>query len=54
VAVVINKFDLADYQRPVYDKIRTEYSGFLDSLGVTSAAYIPASGSLGVNIGERQ
>ena len=50
VAVVINKMDLVDYDEKVYSKIRTEYTAFLDSLGIEAQEFIPVSAKLGVNI----
>ena len=50
VAVVINKMDLVDYDEKVYSKIRTEYTAFLDSLGIDAREFIPVSAKLGVNI----
>ena len=50
VAVVINKMDLVDYDEKVYNKIRTEYTAFLDSLGIEAREFIPVSAKLGVNI----
>ena len=50
VAVVINKMDLVDYDEKIYNKIRTEYTAFLDSLGIEAREFIPVSAKLGVNI----
>jgi bifunctional enzyme CysN/CysC len=50
VAVVINKMDLVSYDENVYNKIRTEYTSFLDSLGIEAQEFIPVSAKLGVNI----
>ena len=50
VAVVINKMDLVGYDENVYNKIRTEYTTFLNSLGVEAQEFIPVSAKLGVNI----
>ena len=50
VAVVINKMDLVGYDENVYNKIRTEYTAFLDSLGIKAQEFIPVSAKLGVNI----
>ena len=50
VAVVINKMDLVDYDEKVYNKIRAEYTAFLDSLGIEAREFIPVSAKLGVNI----
>lgn len=50
VAVVINKMDLKGYDEKVYNNIRTEYTHFLDSLGIEAREFIPVSAKLGVNI----
>lgn len=50
VAVVINKMDLKNYDEKVYNNIRTEYTAFLDSLGIEAREFIPVSAKLGVNI----
>ena len=50
VAVIINKFDLADYKREVYENIVNEYSDFLRNLGVVATSFIPASGRFGDSI----
>jgi bifunctional enzyme CysN/CysC len=50
VAVVINKMDLVGYDEKVYNNIRTEYTSFLDSLGIEAREFIPVSAKLGVNI----
>jgi bifunctional enzyme CysN/CysC len=50
VAVVINKMDLAGYDEKVYSKIKTEYTAFMDSLGIEAREFIPVSAKLGVNI----
>ncbi|MBC8286892.1 MAG: GTP-binding protein [Nitrospinae bacterium] len=50
VAVVINKMDLKDYDEQVYNNIRSEYTAFLDSLGIEAREFIPVSAKLGVNI----
>ena len=50
VAVVINKMDLVGYDEKVYNDIRSEYTAFLDSLGIEAREFIPVSAKLGVNI----
>ncbi|MFA6292117.1 MAG: GTP-binding protein [Victivallales bacterium] len=50
VAVIINKFDLADYKKEVYENIVSEYSEFLRNIGVVATSFIPASGRFGDNI----
>jgi len=53
VAVVINKMDLVNYSQEVYNRIRTEYSSFLNSLDVRAREYIPISAKLGVNVAQK-
>ncbi len=50
VAVVINKMDLVGYDENVYTNIKSEYTGFLGSLGIEAKEFIPVSAKLGVNI----
>ena len=50
VAVVINKMDLVGYDEKVYTNIKSEYTGFLDSLEIEAKEFIPVSAKLGVNI----
>ncbi len=50
VAVVVNKMDLVDYDAETYFKIKTEYTNFLNSIGVEPNAFIPVSAKLGENI----
>lgn len=50
VAVVINKMDLVGYDEKVYSNIRSEYTAFMESLGIEAQEFIPVSAKLGVNI----
>jgi bifunctional enzyme CysN/CysC len=50
LAVLVNKMDLVDFDRTVFDRIVEEYGRFLDRLGVTPAAFIPVSGREGSNL----
>lgn len=52
IAVLVNKMDLVQYRREVFDAIRDEYSAFLGRLGIVPASFIPVSGMEGVNIAE--
>ncbi|GJL79481.1 MAG: adenylyl-sulfate kinase [Nitrospinaceae bacterium] len=54
VAVVVNKMDLVGYDPEVFFKIKSEYTAFLDSIGVTADDFIPVSAKLGVNIAKRE
>lgn len=50
VAVVVNKMDLAGYDPEVFFKIKSEYTAFLDSIGVKAREFIPVSAKKGINI----
>jgi bifunctional enzyme CysN/CysC len=54
VAVVVNKMDLVDYDEKVFAKIKTEYTAFLESIGVQAEDFIPVSAKLGVNIAQME
>jgi bifunctional enzyme CysN/CysC len=53
VAVVINKMDLVKHDPEVYYKIKSEYTDFLNSMGVEAREYIPVSAKMGENIAHR-
>lgn len=53
VAVVVNKMDLVDYDAEVFFKVKSEYTAFLDSIGVVANDFIPVSAKLGVNVASR-
>lgn len=50
VAVLVNKMDLVDYSRTVFDRIRREYSEFLANLAVQPERFIPISAREGANL----
>ncbi|HXE57646.1 MAG TPA: GTP-binding protein [Gemmatimonadales bacterium] len=50
IAVVVNKMDLVDHAREVYDRIVREYSEFLGKIDVVPACFIPVVGRDGENI----
>ncbi|MCK5689714.1 GTP-binding protein, partial [Myxococcota bacterium] len=52
VAVLVNKMDLVDYSQQVFDKIQTEYSEFLSTIGMEAEHFLPVSGMQGDNIVE--
>lgn len=43
VAVVVNKMDLVDYDRSVFDRIVGEYRAFLGEVGIRPRCFIPIS-----------
>jgi bifunctional enzyme CysN/CysC len=53
LAVVVNKMDLVDWDRAVYDRIVREYGAFLVQVGIQPSAFIPVSGRGGDNIADR-
>ena len=48
--VAVNKMDLVDYDRAVFDRIREEFAGFLAGLGVHGACFLPISALAGDNV----
>lgn len=53
LAVIVNKMDLVAFDREVFAAIEAEYRGFLDRIGVRTAAFIPAAGRDGDQIARR-
>ena len=53
LAVLVNKMDLVDYRREVFDGIADEYGRFLAQIGVRPTAFIPVSAREGENIAAR-
>ncbi len=50
VAVVINKMDLVDYKKSIFEKIKSEYNEFLKKIGIDPKEFIPVSGKKGDNV----
>jgi len=50
VTVVINKMDLVDFSREIFESIRAEYTDFLKKIGIVPAYVLPVSGFYGDNI----
>jgi len=50
VVVAINKMDLVGFDEKVFDKIRTDYEAFVDSLELADVTFIPISALKGDNI----
>src|SRR5438270_5107408 len=50
VIVAVNNMDLANYSEPAFQKIKTEYGGFLEQLGIDARAFVPVSARMGVNV----
>jgi bifunctional enzyme CysN/CysC len=53
VVVAVNKIDLVDYRKEVFDRIVGDYVAFASALGFTSIVPIPISARYGDNITER-
>ncbi|TCS33983.1 sulfate adenylyltransferase subunit 1 [Paucimonas lemoignei] len=53
VIVAVNKMDLVNYDRTVYDRIIGEYQKFAQQLGLTDVHAIPLSALAGDNVVER-
>jgi sulfate adenylyltransferase large subunit len=53
VVVALNKMDLVEYKREVYEQVKSELVTFLDSIGVKPLFYIPIAAAKGDNISTR-
>lgn len=54
LTVLVNKMDLVEFDRAVFERIVEEYGRFLAKLEVNPAAFIPVSGRDGSNIARRE
>jgi sulfate adenylyltransferase subunit 1 (EFTu-like GTPase family) len=52
LVVCVNKMDLVDWDKDVFDRIVAEFSDFVESLDVSDIAYIPISALRGDNVVE--
>ena len=50
IVVLVNKMDLVDYDKKIYDDIVSEYSEFLNKINITPMMFIPISAMQGDNI----
>ncbi len=50
IGVLINKMDRVDYREDVYSTLVSEYTTFMQGIGLTSSFFIPVSGREGENI----
>jgi len=50
IVVLVNKMDLVSYDERSFNAIRSEFSGFLQSAGVTPRAFVPISAFTGENL----
>lgn len=53
IVVLVNKMDLVDYKKEVFEDIQKTYNSYLQEIGVKPMAYIPVSGRHGDNIVHR-
>jgi bifunctional enzyme CysN/CysC len=53
VALAVNKFDLVGFDRKIFERICTEYSGFASGLGYATIEPIPVSARYGDNVTRR-
>ena len=53
IAVVVNKMDLVDYSEEKFNEIKSEYTAYLNSIGVEPKFFIPVSAYNGDNIVEK-
>lgn len=53
LSVVINKMDLVNYDRGVFERVRDEYTAFLADLGVKAVSVVPIAAREGGNIAAR-
>ena len=47
MVVLVNKMDLVNYDQQVFNAIVSEYTEFLDGIGITARAFLPVSGMEG-------
>lgn len=52
IIVCVNKMDLVDYKKDVFEKIKKEYSGFVSKLSKIDVQFIPISALKGDNVVE--
>jgi len=50
VVVLVNKMDLVGYDQAAFDRLVSEYSAFLDQVGLRPLRFIPVAAQLGDNI----
>jgi len=53
LVIAVNKMDLVDFRRDIFDRIRSEFGEFLGKLGVKDAHFIPISALHGDNVAVR-
>jgi bifunctional enzyme CysN/CysC len=53
VIVLVNKMDLVNYDRKIFDSVEAEYRAFLKQIGIEPQAVVPAAAFHGKNLSER-
>ena len=53
VVVAVNKMDLVDYSREVFERIKDEYTGFVAKLDLRDITFIPMSALKGDNVASK-
>src|SRR5216684_3490850 len=53
LVLCVNKMDLVDYERPVFDEIKEEFTDWASRLDITDLTFIPISALHGDNVVER-
>lgn len=53
LVVLVNKMDLVNYDKSVFDTVTSQYRAFLQNLGVTQVSFIPISARNGENLAFR-
>jgi bifunctional enzyme CysN/CysC len=51
-AILVNKMDIVDFRKDIFERIVKEYSKFLSDIGISPLCYIPVSGRTGDAIAE--
>ncbi len=52
VVVAVNKMDLVNFDKGVFDKVVADYTAFLKEIGLEARAFIPVSARNGINVAE--
>jgi len=53
VVVCVNKMDLVGYDQKIFEQVKEEYEGFLESIGMKPLDFIPISAFKGDNVAKR-
>jgi bifunctional enzyme CysN/CysC len=53
IVVAVNKMDLVDYSQEVFDRVQTEYAGFLSQIQIAAQHFIPVSARNGDAVASR-